>query len=82
MTCGLSGVLIADDLVTFVQQMPKGLQVRFVCAIIAVGCAPAYGAVRLLDFGYGDVCKAGAFVSGIRCYGLSFIPVPILVTTA
>ncbi len=78
------GNLIADNPITFVQQVLNGFQLGFVYAMVAVGYTLVYGVVKLINFAYGDVFMVGAFVSffGISKYGLSFLPVVLLATVA
>lgn len=78
------GGLIAEDPVTFTQQVLNGLQLGFVYAMIAVGYTLVYGVVKLINFAYGDIFMVGAFVSffGITQYGFSFVPALLLATAA
>ena len=78
------GGVIAENPVTFVQQMLNGLQLGFMYAMIAVGYTLVYGVVKLINFAYGDIFMVGAFVSffGITQYGFSFIPALLLATLA
>jgi branched-chain amino acid transport system permease protein len=78
------GGLIAEDPVTFTQQVLNGLQLGFVYAMIAVGYTLVYGVVKLINFAYGDIFMIGAFVSyfGITQYGFSFVPALLLATGA
>jgi len=78
------GNLVAEDPVTFTQQMLNGLQLGFMYAMIAVGYTLVYGVVKLINFAYGDIFMVGAFVSffGITQYGFSFVPALLLATVA
>jgi len=78
------GGWVAENPVTFVQQMLNGLQLGFVYAMIAVGYTLVYGVVKLINFAYGDIFMVGAFVSffGITQYGFSFVPALLLATLA
>jgi len=78
------GGVVAENPVTFVQQMLNGLQLGFMYAMIAVGYTLVYGVVKLINFAYGDIFMVGAFVSffGITQYGFSFIPALLLATVA
>ncbi|MEA3377927.1 MAG: branched-chain amino acid ABC transporter permease [Chloroflexota bacterium] len=78
------GNLMAEDPVTFTQQVLNGLQLGFMYAMIAVGYTLVYGVVKLINFAYGDVFMVGAFVSffGITQYGFSFVPALLLATIA
>lgn len=78
------GNLVAEDPVTFTQQMLNGLQLGFMYAMIAVGYTLVYGVVKLINFAYGDIFMVGAFVSffGITQYGFSFVPALLLATAA
>ncbi len=78
------GGLIAEDPVTFTQQLLNGLQLGFMYAMIAVGYTLVYGVVKLINFAYGDIFMVGAFVAffGITRYGFSFVPALLLATGA